>query len=116
MMPFKVALVGLDSQVVPDWVPARLQEHGIDFVARECRSRDELAQAAGDADVVWVFGTHYCVYAENLDVIPRCGGIIRTGSGTDNIPVAEATRRGIVVANTPDAMTESVSDHSIGLL
>lgn len=116
MTRFKVALVGLDSQVVPDWVPARLQEHGIDFVARECRSRDELAQTAGDADVVWVFGTHYCVYAENLDVIPRCGGIIRTGSGTDNIPVAQATSRGIVVANTPDAMTESVSDHAIGLL
>lgn len=116
MTRFKVALVALDGQKLPDWVPATFAEAGIDFVAHECTSREMLAQVAGDADVVWVFGTHYCLYAENLDVIPRCGGIIRTGSGTDNIPVQEATRRGIVVANTPDALTDSVSDHAIGLL
>lgn len=116
MNRFKVALVALDGQSVPDWVPDRFAQEGIDFVAKECTSREMLAQMAGDADIVWVFGTHYCLYAENLDVIPRCGGIIRTGSGTDNVPVEQATRRGIVVANTPDAMTDSVSDHAIGLL
>jgi D-3-phosphoglycerate dehydrogenase len=49
-------------------------------------------------------------------VLARCGAIIRTGSGTDNLPVAEATARGIVVANTPDTLTDAVSDHTIGLL
>src|SRR5581483_10214160 len=101
MNRFKVALVALDHQTVPDWVPETFAKAGIDFVAQECTSRQELANLAGDADVVWVFGTHYCVYEENLDVLTHCGGIIRTGSGTDNIPVQEATRRGIVVANTP---------------
>ena len=51
----------------------------------------------------------------NLDVLQRCGAIIRTGSGTDNVPVREATQLGIVVANTPDALTECVSDHAIQL-
>src|SRR5919201_1935551 len=111
MARFKVALVALDEQKVPEWVPAKFAQEGIEFVVQECTSREELARLAGDADVVWVFGTHYCLYPENLDVIPRCGGIIRTGSGTDNIPVEEATRRGIVVANTPDALSDSVSDH-----
>jgi D-3-phosphoglycerate dehydrogenase len=54
--------------------------------------------------------------AENLPLLPRCGAIIRTGSGTDNIPVAAATERGIIVANTPDALTDAVADHTIGLL
>jgi D-3-phosphoglycerate dehydrogenase len=65
---------------------------------------------------VWVFGSHKCLYAENLDVIPRCGAILRTGSGTDNIPVTEATALGIVVANTPQAISDTVADHTIALL
>ena len=114
--PFKVALVGLDGQTIPDWVRPAFRDHDIDFVAQECLSRQALAQTAGDADIVWVFGSHHCLDAENLDVLARCGGIIRTGSGTDNVPVKEATQLGIVVANTPDALTEPVSDHAIGLL
>jgi D-3-phosphoglycerate dehydrogenase / 2-oxoglutarate reductase len=116
MPPFKVALVGLDNQVLPDWVCADLAKEGIDFVFKECVGREELRQVAGDADLVWVFGSHKCLTAENLDVIPRCGAILRSGSGTDNIPVAEATERGIIVANTPEAISDSVSNHAIGLL
>lgn len=116
MGAFKVALVGLDGQEPPGWVAERFAEEEIAFVHKECTSREELAKIAGDADVVWVFGSHQCVYAENLDVIPRCGAIIRTGSGTDNVPVEEATNRGIIVANTPDAVTESVAEHMIALL
>lgn len=116
MPAFKVALVGLDGQSVPGWVYERFEREDIGFAVRECVSREELAQTAGDADVVWVFGSHRCVYAENLDVVPRCGAIIRTGSGTDNVPVPEATARGIVVANTPDAVSDAVAEHTIGLL
>jgi D-3-phosphoglycerate dehydrogenase len=41
---------------------------------------------------------------------------VRSGSGTDNIPVKEATALGIIVANTPEAISDSVSNHAIGLL
>ncbi len=117
MTAFKVALVGgLRGQDVPEWVSERLRAENIDFAARECMSRQELAEIAGDADVVWVYGDHQTVYAENLDVLARCGAIIRTGSGTDNIPVPEATALGIIVANTPEAISDSVSNHAIGLL
>ena len=115
MNPFKVALVGFEGMVMPDWVPQSLAEAGIDFIARECGTRRELAQWAGDADVVWVFGSRVLT-AENLAVMDRCGAIIRGGSGTDNVAVDEATRRGILVANTPEAINESVSDHAVGLM
>jgi D-3-phosphoglycerate dehydrogenase len=117
MTPFTVALVGgIRQDGVPDWVPEALAKEGITFVARNCKSRAELAELAGNADVVWVFGDHECLYPENFDVIPQCGAIIRSGSGTDNIPIKEATQRGIVVANTPEAVNDSVSNHTIGLL
>ena len=116
MSNFKVSLVALDGQTPPDWVAKEVQAAGIDFVVHECTTREELADHAGDADVVWVFGGSPIVTAENFEVLPRCGAVIRTGSGTDNIPVGEATHRGIIVANTPEAHSDGVSDHAIGLL
>src|SRR5215475_2062010 len=115
-MAFKVALVGMDGDTVPDWVSADLRKANVDFVFKQCKTRTELAEVGGDADVVWVFGNHECVYSENLDVLQKCGAILRTGSGTDNIPVAEATELGVIVANTPEAASDTVADHAIGLL
>jgi D-3-phosphoglycerate dehydrogenase len=116
-MNIKAALVGgIPQSGIPDWVGTTLARENIQFVARNCTSRDALAELAGDADVVWVFGSHECLYAENLDVLVRCGVILRTGSGTDNVPVKEATALGIIVANTPEAISDAVSNHAIGLL
>ena len=113
--PFKVALVGFERHSVPEWVRRELADAGIEFVAHECRSEQEFEEYGGDADLVWVFGGKR-VKAEVLRLFPRCGAIIRSGSGTDNIPVAAATERGIIVANTPEAVADSVSNHAIGLL
>ncbi len=120
MARFKVALVsGWGEGPVPEWLIQGFAEHSIEFEAQECATRDDLERWAGDADVVWVFGhcpalTPEC--AENLAVLPRCGAILRSGSGTDNVPVVRATELGIVVANTPDAVTDGVADHTVGLL
>jgi D-3-phosphoglycerate dehydrogenase len=118
--PFKVALVGLDGQAVPDSVVSGLAEQTINLVVHECENHEDLAEWAGDADVVWVFGSSRCLHGqmspEELSILPKCGAIIRTGSGTDNVPVKAATKLGIVVANTPDALNDAVSDHAIGLL
>jgi len=116
MRSFKVALVALDGQTVPDWVPENLARKGIDLAVHECLNDEDLAQYAADADIVWLFGGSRVVKAHNLTLLPRCGAIVRTGSGTDNVPVEVATQLGIVVANTPNATVEAVSDHAIGLL
>jgi D-3-phosphoglycerate dehydrogenase len=116
MRRFKAALVGLDGQTVPDWVAESLAREGIDLVAHECRTDDELLSHAADADVVWLFGGSRILTPHNLPLLTRCGAIVRTGSGTDNVPVATATELGIVIANTPDALTDAVSDHAVGLI
>jgi D-3-phosphoglycerate dehydrogenase len=105
----------LQGEPLPEWVPAAFRREGIDFFQRECTTGEELEKYAGDADLVWVWGS--CVVtADRLDVLRKCGAILRSGSGTDNVPVTEATQRNILVANTPQAVCHEVSDHSIALL
>ena len=115
MSPFKVVLMDRDLDTVPEWVKAAFAEKGITFDARKCASMAEVTACAADADVVWNWGSK-TITPEGLATLPQCAAIIRTGSGTDNVPVEEATRRGIVVANTPEAHNDAVSDHAIGLL
>jgi D-3-phosphoglycerate dehydrogenase len=112
----KVALVDLDGQTVPDWVRESLAREGIELAVHDCTTRAELAAQAGDADAVWLFGGSRVLLGGNLDAVPRCRAIVRTGSGTDNVPVEEATRRHILVANTPAAVSDGASDHLIALL
>jgi phosphoglycerate dehydrogenase-like enzyme len=112
----KVALVDLDGQTVPDWVRTSLDGLGIDLIVHECKTRADLSAHAGDAQVIWLFGGSRVLHDGNLAAVPCCRAILRTGSGTDNVPVEEATRRQIVVANTPAAMSDGVSDHVIALL
>jgi D-3-phosphoglycerate dehydrogenase len=112
----RVALVDLDGQTVPDWVGPGLEREGVELIVHDCKTRAELAACAGEADVVWLFGGSRILRDGNLEVLPRCRAIVRTGSGTDNVPVEEATRRQIVVANTPAAVSDGVSDHLIALL
>ncbi len=115
MSPFKVVLFDRNAEVVPDWVSQTFTDAGINFVAHKCQTQAEIIQYAGDAEVLWNWGSH-TLKADGLAALPKCVGLIRTGSGTDNVPVDEATRRGIVVANTPEAHNDAVSDHAIGLL
>ncbi|WP_256222245.1 C-terminal binding protein [Variovorax sp. PDC80] len=42
--------------------------------------------------------------------------VARLGVGLDNIDVAEASRRGILVTNVPDYCVEEVSDHALALV
>jgi D-3-phosphoglycerate dehydrogenase len=47
---------------------------------------------------------------------PSLRHIARLGVGLDNIDVAAATSRGVLVTNLPDYCTEEVSDHAVALL
>ncbi len=46
----------------------------------------------------------------------RLKAICRAGIGVDNVDVEEATKRGIIVMNTPEANAVSAAEHTIGLL
>lgn len=112
----KVSLVAIDRAEVPVWLRPRLEAHGVELVIQLCDSSEAVARASQNADVIWLFGGSTLITPETLRQTPRCGAILRTGTGTDNVPVEEATRLGIIVANTPEATTDAVAEHAIGLL
>ncbi len=47
---------------------------------------------------------------------PALKVIARPGIGVDNVQLPAATKRGILVVNTPDAPTESTAEHTVALL
>jgi D-3-phosphoglycerate dehydrogenase / 2-oxoglutarate reductase len=100
-----------------EWVPKRLEEAGINFAVMDCASKEDLVKCAGDAQIVWAYGGRRGVLeGEALKALPNCVAIVRSGSGTDNVDKPTATSLGILVANTPDAVSEPVADHAISLL
>lgn len=56
------------------------------------------------------------ITAEALEGNHRLKAIARAGVGTDNIDKQAATRRGIVVMNTPGGNTLSTAEHTIALM
>lgn len=74
----------------------------------------DLAPALGRADA-WIAGTGP-VTAAHFDAAPRLRVVARYGVGTEAVDVAEATRRGIAVTNTPGANANAVADLAVGLM
>jgi D-3-phosphoglycerate dehydrogenase / 2-oxoglutarate reductase len=74
-----------------------------------------LRQALLEADGIAIrSGTQ--LTAEVLEGQTRLKAIVRAGVGVDNIDVAAASRRGIVVMNTPGGNTISTAEHTMALL
>jgi glyoxylate reductase len=92
------------TRCVPDPVVGRLEA--------SFAISDEIAGSAGlvtiPADVV------------GAELFDAAGADLRVlanfGVGYDSVDVAEATRRGIVVSNTPDVLTEATAELTIALL
>jgi D-3-phosphoglycerate dehydrogenase / 2-oxoglutarate reductase len=76
---------------------------------------DDLKDKLRGAEAVLV-GTWMKFNADLMDAAPGLKMIARTGAGVDNVDVAAATRRRILVLNTPTANTISVAEHAVGLL
>ena len=54
--------------------------------------------------------------AEVLRAMPNVKVIANYAVGTNNIDVKQATSQGILVTNTPDVLTETVAEHTFGLI
>ncbi|MFL5142161.1 MAG: 2-hydroxyacid dehydrogenase, partial [Microvirga sp.] len=55
-------------------------------------------------------GSHYHVDGALMDKLPKLEIIANFGVGYDTVDAKEAGRRGILVTNTPDVLTEEVAD------
>ncbi len=113
----KVVLIANDAHPIPESVPKKFADAGIDYSYHDCYNRKDLEEYASDADILWLMSSRAGLVVEaNMDIFKRAGMAIKCGSGTDNIDHAACTRRGIIVAHTPDDPTDPASDHTIAML
>ncbi len=75
-----------------------------DQVARLCRSADAVIASSDPY--------HRAVF----DECPRLKIVARCGVGIDSVHLQDATAHGILVTNTPGAMTDAVADYTFALL
>ncbi len=72
--------------------------------------REALGQAHG------LIGAGVNMTSELLDAAPNLEAIASISVGVDNYPVEELTRRGILLCNTPDVLTETTADTGFSLI
>jgi D-3-phosphoglycerate dehydrogenase len=94
---------------------ARLERAGFEVHVKPKLSKEELLTEIRDADALIVrSGTK--VTAEVIAAGDRLKVIGRAGSGLDNVDVQAATKRGIVVMNTPGGNTVTTAEHTLALI
>ena len=78
--------------------------------------REQLLEKIKGVDAVLSLLTDK-VNAEFFDAAgPQLKIVANYAVGYDNIDVAEAKKRGIIITNTPDVLTESVAEHAVALI
>jgi D-3-phosphoglycerate dehydrogenase len=95
---------------------ARLGEQpDLEIEAKPGLSPDELCRTIGDFHALIIrSGTK--VTAQVLEHAKQLRVIGRAGIGVDNVDVAAATKRGIVVMNTPGGSNVTTAEHAIAML
>ncbi len=92
-----------------------LQRDGIQVDAKPGLPADEIKKIIGTYDALIVrSGTK--VTADIIAEAKEMKVIGRAGAGVDNIDVGAATRKGIVVMNTPGGNTVSTAEHTMALM
>lgn len=92
-----------------------LKQAGFEVDQRTGLKGDALKEALAAADGM-IVRSETKVTAELLETPGRLRAIVRAGVGVDTIDVAAATRKGILVMNTPGGNTFSTAEHTITLM
>jgi D-3-phosphoglycerate dehydrogenase len=109
-------LVAVTDHVFPDLEPTMRVLSGIGAEVRlaDSKTPEAILDVARQADGVIVCYAE--VDAGIIEGLERCRVIARTGIGYDNVDIAAAAAKGIVVTNVPEYCEDEVSDHAMALL
>ena len=87
----------------------------VDYQPGLGKNRGALLDCIGDYDGLAIRSATK-VTARLLDRAERLKVVGRAGIGVDNVDLAEATRRGIIVMNTPFGNSETTAEHAIAMM
>jgi D-3-phosphoglycerate dehydrogenase / 2-oxoglutarate reductase len=92
-----------------------LRRAGIDADHRPGIAGPDLLKAVADVEGI-VVRSDTRITEEVMRAAPKLRVVGRAGAGVDNVDVAAATKRGIVVMNAPGENTISAAEHTLSLL
>ena len=75
-----------------------------------------VAERAGEVGAIAILSRQGPVTAAAMDAAPDLRIIARHGVGVDDVDVAEAARRGILVTRGPGSNTQAVAEHTLALI
>jgi D-3-phosphoglycerate dehydrogenase len=115
---FRVLLADPISVSDPEFAPVLGAYPEVSFDAKLANApADEITRALGEGYDGLVVRSRTKVTAALLEAAgPRLRVIGRAGIGVDNIDVDQATRRGIVVMNTPGGSNVTTAEHAIAMM
>ncbi|MGQ9922003.1 MAG: phosphoglycerate dehydrogenase [Desulfobacca sp.] len=87
----------------------------IEVINRPGMPPEEFLEMVQDVDGL-VIRSATKVTAKVLEVATRLKVVGRAGTGLDNVDIPEATKRGIVVMNTPGGNTITTAEHAISMM
>jgi D-3-phosphoglycerate dehydrogenase len=94
---------------------AIVEQAGLELIAAQCKTEDEVIEVARDAAAV--VAQYATISARVIGELRECRVIARYGTGVDIVDVDAATRHGILVTNVPSDWCENeVADHAMALL
>ena len=104
-------------------VAEKISRKGVELLRAEARwrvveaepGRDKLLPELKDADAL-IVRSAVQVDAALLDAAPRLQVIGRAGIGVDNVDIEAATKKGVLVMNTPGGNSVSVAEHTLALM
>jgi D-3-phosphoglycerate dehydrogenase len=114
----KKVLVATEKPFAPvalEGIRAVIEKAGYKLLLLEKYSApEELFEAVGDADALIVRSDQ--VTPEVLQAAPNLKIVVRAGAGYDNINLAAATEKGVVVMNTPGQNSNAVAELAFGMM
>ncbi|PID39956.1 MAG: phosphoglycerate dehydrogenase, partial [Proteobacteria bacterium] len=91
------------------------QAPGIEVDVKTGLEPEALKEIIGDYDAL-VIRSATKVTADLLKAAPRLKVVGRAGIGLDNVDIPAATRRGVVVMNTPTGNVVTTAEHAIAMM
>ena len=88
---------------------------GFEAVVKTGISEEELSSIIADYDGL-IIRSATQVNAKVLENPGKLKGVARAGVGVDNISIPDATRKGVLVMNTPGGNTQSAAEHTMALM
>lgn len=116
MAQFKILIAGNNDPISSIGIDLLKAEPSFSVeVNMNLKAEDDMVEASRDADAI-IVRSGAKVTAKVIAAATKLKVVGRAGVGVDNIDIPVASKRGVVVMNTPGGNTISTAEHAFGLM